>query len=142
MPYVCSRDGHFVEGDAKYCSEHGSRIFSRCPGCGEPWTAMPGTLFDEVGSNFCYVCSYPAPWVSRQDRMMWIRDRLQEVELDPATRLELQEILDHLATMKPDDDKAFAGWTRIKDAAPRLLDIAKPVLESVISEAMKKMLGL
>jgi len=143
MPYVCSRDGHLIEEpDGRYCPEHGSPIFSECPSCGEPWGTIAGTLFDEDGAKFCYACSHPAPWVSHRDRVLWVRDRLEEGKIDPATAVELREVLDRIASMDPGDPKATAGWERLKTLAPTVWEVAKPVLVTVISAKAKSILGL
>ena len=99
-------------------------------------------MFSERGANFCVECGRPGPWVSRADRIAWLKDRLLEEQLDEATKLELREVLDRLAAMPVDDTRAAAGWQRLKEAAPEVWGVGKPVLTTVIGEGLKKLLGL
>ncbi len=143
MPYVCPRDGHLVEDpEGGYCPEHGSPLFGDCPRCGNPRSTIPGTLYEEQGARFCAICSHPTPWVSHPERILWIRDRLHEESIDPATALELREVLDRIASMPAGDPNAIGGWERLRKAAPHLWDVAKPVLSTVLSQSAKKFLGL
>ncbi len=90
--------------------------------------------------DFCSMCGHPGQWVSRRDRVLWLKDRL-DTDLDDATALELRELLDRLATMDPNDDRATVAWEKLKRTAPKLWDFGKPVLQTVIGEGLKKYLG-
>jgi hypothetical protein len=44
--------------------------------------------------------------------------------------------------MEPNDTKAIAGWEQIKKAAPKVWEAAKPVIQNLVGDAVKKGLGL
>lgn len=142
MPYVCTRNGHLLDdprGD--YCPEHGSRIITSCDGCGSPWGvigAMSEDPFEEQGAQFCERCGFPGPWVSRGERIAWLKDRLLEQGLGNATALELRELLDELIPMKPEDNRAVAILKKLKQWVPGLWERAKPVVDTLVAEAVKR----
>lgn len=138
MPYVCTRDGHlFDEIPGNYCPEHGSPIITHCSRCGASWPVIGGEAFEEQGAHFCAQCGYPGPWVSRSERIAWLKDRLLEQGLNNATVLELRELLDELTPMKPEDNRAIAVLKRLKEWAPGLWERAKPVVDTLVAEAVK-----
>jgi hypothetical protein len=148
-PKICSRDGHTVEAhqgyDVAYCPDHGSPLFENCAACGTPWQIMPpgaGRTYHHEASRFCPFCSFPAPWVSRTERLQSIKDRLTAAGLDPETALQLREVLDKLMNTDANDTKTVEAWRRLRDAAPKVWDACRPVLQTVVGEGVKKLLGL
>ena len=138
MPYVCTRDGHlFDDWPGDYCPEHGSPVILDCSRCGARWGVIPEGDFEERGARFCSQCGSPGPWVSRIELIEWLKDRLPEQGLSHAEILELREALDRIGAMSAEDDRSLAGWKRIKERAPGLLEIAKPVLSALIAEKLK-----
>lgn len=136
MPFVCSRDGHLLDSpEGQYCPEHGSRVFEKCPTCDAHWSVIRG-------AHFCTNCAHPAPWVSRDERIRWLRDRVSDYHKDPAEVVKLQAMLDKLAQMDPDDANTLVGWDQLKKAVPKLLEVAGPILESVMSASIRAKLGL
>lgn len=145
MPYVCRATGHIDENpDGPYCTRHGAPFITHCSACGADWTATDdeNTAWSERGSDFCAACGTPGPWVGREMLLGWLRDRLNDSDLDPARRLELAAVLDGLATMDPDDTKALAAWQALQRHAPKVWELAKPVLSPLIGATLKKYLGL
>jgi hypothetical protein len=143
MPYVCRAKGHIVEHpDGPYCTRHGAPLIVDCPVCGTEWTATydENTAWGERGSDFCASCGVPGPWVGRETLIDWLRDRLNDADLDPAKRSELAGVLDRLATMDPDDAKALPGWQALQRHAPKVWELAKPVLSALIGASLKKYL--
>lgn len=85
----------------------------------------------------------PGPWVSRARRIQWIQHKIQaDQSLSGATRDELLGVIEHLKTMAPGDTKALAGWEKIKKSAPKMWEAVKPVIQTIVGEAVKKGLGL
>ncbi len=143
MPFICPHNGHVDnDPDGAYCGDHGRKFFSECPTCGGEWSVAwdPKSFDGEKGTDFCSHCGTPAPWVSRRKLVQWLKDAGSDLE--PAKRLELQEILDRIADMSPDDDKALAGWEKVRALAPKVWKKAKPVIGTLLVEALKKKLWL
>ena len=96
---ICPR-GHLVRYDEMtYCDVHGSPTFHLCR-CGRPWRIVRDELGRHEPVRFCPDCSEPGEWVSRGERILWLRDRLDN-DLDKATALELCELLSRLAELEP-----------------------------------------
>jgi hypothetical protein len=139
---ACTHDGHVVfEPKGEFCPQHGTPLLDACPKCSADWEFM-GYMTNDVGADFCVHCSHPGPWVSRKKRIAWIKGRLHQHGLDQATELELRDALDRLTNMEPGDTRTIAAWQKLKEVAPRLWDIAKPVITTVTTEEVKRMLGL
>ncbi len=139
----CTRDGHSIKHpDHRYCPVHGSPLLLKCPNCDAFWPMVRVGYFGEGGGDFCNRCACPAPWVSRRNLVLWIKDRITEEQLEPATALELRELLDRLSVADPNDEKTVAAWQRVKDAAPRVWEYSKPILQTIIGEGLKRFLGL
>jgi hypothetical protein len=145
MPFVCPASGHIVEDpDGPFCTRHGTPLMTRCGACGTDWTATRDehSPFGERGADFCAACGFAAPWLSRRQLIQWLRDRLNAAELDTATRVDLREVLESVASMEPDDSKALAAWKALRERAPGVWELAKPVLSTLIGAGLKKYLGL
>jgi hypothetical protein len=125
---------------ARFCPTHGSPLFDVCPSCGELWRIIRKGDAGRGPQDFCSMCGHPGQWISRRDRVQWLKDRLDD-DLDEATALELRELLDRLAQMDPNDARATAAWEKLKHTAPKLWRFGKPVIQGVIGEAIKKALG-
>jgi len=75
--------------------------------------------------------------------MEWVKHELQaSVDITDPLRLELVTVLDRLKRMDPGDTRTVEVWKRMRDAAPKVWEKAKPVLDLVIADAVKKYLGL
>ena len=98
--------------------------------------------FEPKGADFCAMCGFPGPWVSRTQLINWLRDRLNDAALASETRLSLQEALDRIAAMEPNDSRALAVWQQLREQAPRVWELAKPVLSTVLSAAAKRYLNI
>ena len=146
MPYVCSRDGHLIEyPEGDFCPDHGSRIFTNCQVCGEHWRviASEDDPLEEQGAKFCVRCAHPAAWVSREERIGWLKDRLDDDQsLDPAERQNLRTILDELVEMEPDNSSALVGWDYLRKAAPGVWAMGQSILTSLIASSLRGSLGL
>ncbi len=44
--------------------------------------------------------------------------------------------------MSPGDSKAISGWEAIKTRAPKVWEVARPVLVDIVSDELRKWLGL
>ncbi len=96
----------------------------------------------ERGADFCVNCATPGPWVSREGRIEWLRDRVSEYHQDPAEIVKLQQVLDKLVQMDPDDAKTLVGWNSLRESVPELWEVAKPILVTLIPAAVRANLGL
>jgi hypothetical protein len=139
----CRHNGHeFYADGGHYCPTHGAAIFDSCDHCGKRWTRRIQTGYGGVyaAAPFCAECSYPAPWVSRRQLLDWLKDRITDERLEPAVTLELRELLDRLADMDPGDTRAAGAWQKIRQLAPRMWGVARPLLDRLISEAVIRLL--
>ena len=138
---VCTHDGHVeFEPEGQYCPRHGTPLLTRCPKCSQPWKIVNVSMIHDVGSDFCIHCAHPGPWVSREKRLGWIKGRLHQQGLDEATELELREALDRINDMDPGDTRTIAAWQKLKDVAPKLWEIAKPIVTTVATAEVKRRL--
>jgi len=139
---ICSHDGH-VQDDAEgpYCPDHGTPLFTHCPKCDQPWTTVGTTMYVEAGADFCVYCANPGPWVSREKRLAWIKGRLHQQGLDEATELDPRSPRPHQGH-GPGDTRTIAAWPKLKDVAPKLWEIAKPIITTVATAEVKRRLGL
>lgn len=150
--FICPATGHATDpehADGPNCSQHGVPFFTHCPECGEPWplVAKQNMWGDyDSGADFCASCATPAPWLSREELMAWIRNQVRASALSGAisrsTGLELEEILRRLAEMNPNDSNAVEGWKRLREALPKVWETVKPVASTVMGAAVKDWLGL
>ena len=102
----------------------------------------PKTYDGQKGTDFCSRCGSPGPWLSRAKLIQWLKVQVQESNLEVARRLELKEVLDRIADMASDDTKAAAGWERLRSLAPKVWEKARPVIDVLAAEVVKKALGL
>jgi hypothetical protein len=152
MPTVCPHDGHLAEdAEGPFCRDHGAQLFTRCQACGALWPTTAdresGTNvwgdYPERGADFCEQCGLQAPWVSRPKLFAWLAARLSMDATVPADKkFELRALLDKLKTMAADDEKTLPGWMEIKKVAPKLWVVGRPVLDVLIGEGVKKVLGI
>lgn len=155
MFLICPHDGHAVDPDEEAtgpnCAHHGVPWFTHCSVCGSPWPllARDHWMSDQTeysGADFCAECATPAPWLSRQRLMAWVRDQLRAAstrgEVPRTTALELIEALQRLDAMGADDTKTVEVWKRLRDAAPKVWAATKPVRDALIGETVKRLLGL
>jgi len=90
----------------------------RSAACSPSPRRPPPKSFDgEKGTDFCSHCGTPAPWVSRRKLVHWLKDAGSDLE--PAKRLELQEIPDRIADISPDDAKALRDGKRFERSRPK-----------------------
>jgi hypothetical protein len=63
-------------------------------------------------------------------------------ELPDSTALEMAEMVKRMESMSPDDTRTIEAWKSIRDKAPKVWDALRPVINTVVGEAVKKALGL
>jgi hypothetical protein len=152
--------GHVVRADAydapaadaptDYCERCGTRVFHACPSCEEP---IRGTPLSAMGlpmtdswdrPDFCRRCSTPYPWASREARIRRLVNLIDGANVDSATQLAVREQLEALADPDIDEKTAERRWRKVRELAPGLWEQsgARTVLTSVMSEALKRALGL
>lgn len=127
------------------CTKCGAANLRACPECGN---RIRGSMVGVAGGyrkpDFCDHCGAPYPWLSRQGRIFLLQNMLDEEELDPADRLEVEEQLK--ALMEPDlsDEEQAQRWEKVKRLAPAMWEKsgAQKILETVVSAAIKGQLDL
>jgi hypothetical protein len=73
----------------------------------------------------------------------WVRDQVRASgDVPHSTALELEEILKRVEQMSADDTRTGEAWKKLRDAAPKVWEATKPVIDTVIGEAVKRALGL
>jgi len=83
----------------------------------------------------------PAPWLSRNQLMDWLKHQVQaDAGIPDATRLELRAVLERLKAMDASNEKAIAGWKRLQEGAPKVWEATKPVRDALIAEGVKALL--
>lgn len=130
---------------ANRCTTCGAEVLRGCPECGRPIRgAMPNVLTPYVPPDFCDNCGSPFPWLSRQGLIYQLENVLDDVDLDPATKLEVREQLEALTAPELEEEEQLRRWRRVKEKAPELWQAsgAQRILESLVSAAIKSQLGL
>lgn len=147
---MCER-GHLVErshedfsGTAElYCTQCGAATVATCERCNAPLTAPVGRSPVSIRGLlvFCSGCGSPYPWVDQLERRLYLENLLRYVGLEPAAQLGVLDDLSVLAdSTVPDDDRVRAG-RRLQRVAPKLWELGRPVLQSLLTEAAKRRLG-
>jgi hypothetical protein len=147
MPHVCPATGHVIEHPTGLiCPNHGVALFSNCPTCGKAWPQtgfVPTLSGEDRAPDFCEHCASPAPWLDRRQLIHWVKAQIRAAGLEPSRRLELEGVLDHMAEMDPADTRTLAGWQTIRDAAPKVWEKTKQVIDILITaKKIKDALGL
>lgn len=128
---------------AKRCVTCGAEILTNCPGCGQRIRGLSSNVSGKYRPpDFCDHCGTPFPWLTRSGHIYQLENLLDEADLDPATRLEVREELEALARTDLSDDEERRRWERVKSLAPTVWDSGQKILVNVVSEAVKKSVGL
>jgi hypothetical protein len=127
-----------------YCRDCGTEILSACPECNG---AIRGQASNVSGGNyhkpdFCEECASPFPWLSRRGAIQRLRTLLDDADLDQGTRLQVSEELQALAEPDLSDDEQRERWKTVRRLAPTVWDGGQKIIVNIISEALKKSLGL
>jgi hypothetical protein len=93
---------------------------------------------------FCFNCGVPHRWATREQRVRHLENLLEFKDLDDAAQLTVIEQLAVLSAPADEvDDAQRAGAAeRVRRLAPKLWETGLPVIQSVLTEAAKKQLGL
>ncbi len=153
-PAAVCRRGHVETTDitlreqiGSRCGKCGAEILTQCPACGSrirgryhvPGAAGPDN-YNPPG--FCDSCGAPFPWLDRQGRIYLLENILDDQELDAADELTVREELEALRNPDLSDEEAKRRWARVRELAPGLWEAGKPILDSVVSAAIKAQMGL
>jgi len=146
MPSICPHNGHVISyPKGKVCSQHGVPWFSNCERCGVRWDTVSKSYSGKPthGTNFCANCATPGRWLTRSQLIEWLKSNIKASPEVPASeRHDLLDILSKLEDAKADDTKTVAAWKKIQHAAPKVWRMAKPVIDTLIADEVKKLLGL
>jgi hypothetical protein len=81
--------------------------------------------------------------LTRPQLIEWLRTNIKaSPEIPTSARLELLDILSKLEAAEPDDTRTVAAWQKIRDLAPKVWARAKPVVDLLIADEVKSLLGL
>lgn len=155
MPAAICRRGHVESTDLSgfseapdRCSKCGAEVLYGCPNCDariRGYYHVPGVV-DLTGGyeppQFCDKCGQPFPWLDRQGRIYLLENILDDQDLDPADELTVREQLEALRNPDVSEEEARRRWGRIKELAPGLLKQGKPIIDTVLSAAIRAQLGI
>lgn len=128
---------------AKRCVTCGSEIITECPACGERIRGLASNVGAKYRPpDFCDHCGAPFPWLTRSGNIYQLQNLLDEADLDPATRLQVREELEALAQADLTEEEQRKRWERVKKLAPAVWDSGQKILVNVVSETIRKSMGL
>ena len=88
-----------------------------------------------------FVAGTKASGGSRVDLIKVLQYRVRaSSDLPLSIRIELREVLEKLKSKDDDDTRAIAACRFLRDAAPRIWDESKPVLDALIGETVRQTL--
>lgn len=130
---------------ARFCGECGAPVVMTCESCTAPISSPSSypsiAMLDP--SPFCTVCGSPFPWATREQRTAQLVALLEHERLDDVVRLAAVEAIEELTSVAPDDEVAQTRLvSRLRRLAPGAWEAMKPVLQSVLTEAVKQGAGL
>jgi hypothetical protein len=103
-------------------------------------------LFDlrpDRAHDFCATCGAPGPWLSRIQLMEWVQNMLKaSSDISGTERHELLAVLERLKALGPNDTNTATAWKQVRDRAPKVWEMTKPVRDALIGEAVKRAMGL
>jgi hypothetical protein len=145
---ICRR-GHVVHAfleeprlNGSRCADCGAKVLVACESCGYRIRGAANAMArDYEPPRFCDGCGSVFSWTGRRERIQHLQNVLDDEPLDPATRLEVQELLDEL--LDRDLAEQDAAWLRILQIAPELWrGGARVTLATLVPAAVKARLGL
>ena len=151
-PYVWSPDVPSRRGGTTpemlvphYCGSCGARVLTECPKCSTPLLSIKYLAGEREPYAFCSGCGEPFHWATREQVVSRIRNLLDlDSSLSKSDRFELIDAIQELVL--PDTPEAEAPKIRavelIKSKAPNAFRAAQPILISLMSSALQKVLGL
>lgn len=131
-----------------FCPKCGAPVVTACDNCEAALLGgRRGVAARSSPDPFCFNCGAPLPWATREQRIGQLYNLIDfEEGLDQAAHLELVEAIAVLSKSEDDqdvseDDRVRAGY-KVKQLAPEAWRTGLPILQTVISAAVKKKLGL
>lgn len=127
------------------CIECGATMLAKCKECG---ARIRGDRYDTRSlifkpPAFCDNCGRPHPWATRQQRIYELENLLDEDGIKEADRLVVRQHLDRLRTAEGLDPKEQVRlWSDVKAKAPRLLTAGKRIAETIMTDWIKREVGL
>jgi hypothetical protein len=129
------------------CSECGAKALIECPACSSRLQGMRVgvVVFEWEPKPFCFKCGSPMPWATREQMALHIENLLDEQpDLQPGDRRALEEQLASFSeTPDPATEKRqIAAAEKLRVVAPRVFQLAMPILQAVLTAEAKQKLGL
>ena len=127
-----------------YCVKCGAPIVVDCPVCGTPVIDPSSPIVGgETIPVFCAGCGRPFSWAAPSDVSLYLQNLLEFRELDEATQLAIIEELSAIAIDgELDEDQIGKAVDSVRRRAPKLFTVILPVLQNVLSDVLKRQLGL
>jgi len=134
-------------GVPKFCSACGAPVITHCEACSAPLLGGYRGVIVAATKHpkpFCFNCGAPHGWATREQRVRHLENLLEFDDLDEASQLTVIEELAVLAAPadQVDDDTRVRAGERVRNLAPKLWETGRPVIQSVLTEAANKSLGL
>lgn len=134
----------------KFCAQCGAGVILGCSECSAPFPAPAGFTTNMDPDPFCRQCGSPQSWTSREKRVLQLANLLEDENLDEATRLAATEAIAELAEPVTGDeasdseleDRQVAATGRLKSLAPGAWEFLSPVVQSLVTDAVKRRAGL
>jgi hypothetical protein len=151
---VC-RNGHLVLGSVNrfpqfrqsFCTDCGAATIEECQTChwqiaGVSSDGWMGGGSPYVPPKYCGECGRPFPWTERA--LSAAKEYTDEIDgLRPEEKTELKETFDDLAADTPRTPLAASRFKKfMSKIGPGAATVLQKVIESVATEAAKKMMGL
>lgn len=130
------------------CGECGAKVLIACPTC---QTRIQGLIRGVVVTgwkpkDFCHQCGQPYPWASCEAIAYHIENLLDEdPSLSEGDKRALREQLAALRESPADpasDRRQVAAMRFLQRTAPKVWDLAMPVLQVILTAEAKRQLGL
>jgi hypothetical protein len=152
---VCKR-GH-VLGESgfqgKFCPDCSAPVIIKCDQCGVPinWQAkaapdIPRYMRERYLPDFCVGCQTAFPWASREKRLQALYNLIDfAVDLDEPTRFEVMDLIAVLSRPEEGGEaerRKIEAGRRLKELAPKVVELGKEVLTELLADAVKKGAGL
>ena len=127
----------------EFCTDCGTRILEACPQCSSPFQARAGRAGDLLNEQFCGWCGAPHLWASRDTQRLHLENLLQFQDLDEDEQFQLIAEIAVLTTSSDvSDERKIEAAEALKRVAPRAWDLGRPILQSVLTEVVKRRVGL
>jgi hypothetical protein len=129
--YADFRDGPLPE----HCLHCGAPMMTKCTSCGAPIRGAPRGLGIPPAyrpAPFC-ACGEPHPWATDEAIVYHIENKLDDDELSPADRRELEKQLKVLTEEGAAAKRKAEALSTLRRMAPRVWETAQPAIKVLLT---------